>query len=31
MVDFVDCDLRWGVIKRLEFIDFWFFWDGVFN
>ncbi|WP_105385214.1 helix-turn-helix transcriptional regulator [Neorhizobium alkalisoli] len=31
MVDSADRDLRWGVAKRLEFIDFRLFWDGSFN
>jgi hypothetical protein len=31
MVDPADRDLRWGVTKRLEFIDFRLFWDGAFN
>lgn len=26
-----DRELRWGVVKRLEFIDFRLFWDGFFN
>lgn len=31
MTDSTDRDLRWGVAKRLEFIDFRLFWDGSFN
>ncbi|KNY12963.1 transcriptional regulator [Shinella sp. SUS2] len=31
MTDSADRDLRWGVTKRLEFIDFRLFWDGSFN
>ena len=31
MTDSGDRDLRWGVSKRLEFIDFRLFWDGSFN
>lgn len=31
MADSADRDLRWGVAKRLEFIDFRLFWAGSFN
>jgi hypothetical protein len=31
LMDSADRDLRWGVTKRLEFIDFRLFWDGSFN
>lgn len=31
MADSVGRDLRWGVAKRLEFIDFRLFWNGSFN
>nr|WP_026621594.1 WYL domain-containing protein [Ensifer sp. WSM1721] len=31
MTDDDDRELRWGVLRRLEFIDFRLFWDGFFN
>lgn len=31
MTDIADREVRWGVAKRLEFIDFRLFWDGSFN
>ncbi|PSH62224.1 WYL domain-containing protein [Phyllobacterium sophorae] len=31
MTGTVDHNLKWGVAKRLEFIDFRLFWDGFFN
>lgn len=31
MTDLVGREVRWGVAKRLEFIDFRLFWDGSFN